>query len=527
MESSDEGATQPDAPKADTARAAGRGGLAIAAAKVSFILVGFIQQLILPRVIDVDGFGAVSRMLSVVSIVNNVMVAMSIQGVSRVVAGAPKGEEPQAYRRALTIHVVVAITAATAFAAVAGEIARRIEAPQAAIPLRIGAGVVLAYGVYAPIVGNLNGLKRFFDQAGLDIAYGWTRAILLVLGAWGAAHLLGFKGATGAAVGFVTAATLIIPVAFWRAGFGKAGQGGTTIRGYLAYLGPLFVMQLGLNLLLQTDLLLMSQAAGAEARAMGLQGVALEKAADEVVGIYRGVQLFGFLPYQILMSVQFVLFPMLARAQSEKDDAAIASYTRGGIRLALVITGLAAGVIAGLGPYVLRFAFPDKIAVNGADAIRIYAPGLGAFAILGVASAALNSLRRVIASGILTWLTAGLVYAAVTMTRPAHAFGKQLVDSTALATSCAMVAAAIVGAILLYRAAGAFASPWTLLRVLFAMGMTIALGMVMPWFGKLLVPVEALVLGIGYVVILIVTRELGAADLDVLRRVIGRGKKPA
>ncbi|HTJ82575.1 MAG TPA: oligosaccharide flippase family protein, partial [Polyangiaceae bacterium] len=290
-------------PGGDSARAAGRGGLAIAAAKVSFILVGFIQQLILPRVIDVDGFGAVSRMLSVVSIVNNVMVAMSIQGVSRVVAGAHEGEAPQAYRRALTVHVVVALAAATAFGLLAGEIARRIQAPQAATPLRIAAGVVLAYGVYAPIVGNLNGRKRFLDQAGLDIVYGWSRAALLVTGAWVAAHILGTKGATGAAAGFVIAATLIIPVAIWRGGIGQKGEGGTSTSGYLAYLGPLFVMQLGLNLLLQTDLLLLSEAAGSQARALGLEGPALEKAADEVVGIYRGVQLFGFLPYQILMSV--------------------------------------------------------------------------------------------------------------------------------------------------------------------------------------------------------------------------------
>src|SRR5690349_20806503 len=61
--------------EAETTRAAGRGGLAIAVAKVSFILFGFAQQVVLPRLLQEDGYGEVSLVLSVVSIVNNVVVA--------------------------------------------------------------------------------------------------------------------------------------------------------------------------------------------------------------------------------------------------------------------------------------------------------------------------------------------------------------------------------------------------------------------------------------------------------------------
>src|SRR5689334_15674945 len=62
------------AADADTARTAGRGGLAIAVAKVSFICFGFAQQIILPRLVGVDGYGEVSRVLAIVGIVNNVIV---------------------------------------------------------------------------------------------------------------------------------------------------------------------------------------------------------------------------------------------------------------------------------------------------------------------------------------------------------------------------------------------------------------------------------------------------------------------
>ena len=99
-----------------TARAAGRGGLAIAGAKVAFILFGFAQQLILPRLVGVDGYGQVALVLSVVSILNNVIVATSIQGVSRAVSSAPAGREDQAFRATLRVHVALAMVVSLVFA---------------------------------------------------------------------------------------------------------------------------------------------------------------------------------------------------------------------------------------------------------------------------------------------------------------------------------------------------------------------------------------------------------------------------
>ena len=45
-------------------------------------------------------------------------------------------------------------------------------------------------------------------------------------------------------------------------------------------------------------------------------------AADALAGAYGVAQLFCFLPYQLLLSVTFVLFPLLASAKRETDEAA-------------------------------------------------------------------------------------------------------------------------------------------------------------------------------------------------------------
>src|SRR5262249_41210661 len=144
----------------------------------------------------------------------------------------------------------------------------------------------------------------------LDVTY----TVLRTLGMAGAAWLFlrgGSSGVVGAAVGFVLSATTIVPIAVSLAGLGERGGAPSwTTPSYLAFLAPLALGQAFLNLLMQTDLIVLSHYAGkmAENPDIGM------KAANELVGVYRSVQLFAFLPYQLLMSISFVLFPMLARA---------------------------------------------------------------------------------------------------------------------------------------------------------------------------------------------------------------------
>lgn len=517
--------TVPGATRAEAAKAAGRGGAAIAVAKVSFVLVGFVQQLVFPRVLDEAGYGAVSRMLAVVSIVNNVVVAMSIQGVSRTVAGAREGEEGQALRRVLSVHAAVALAVSVGFALAAGALADALEAPHARVPLRVAAIVVLCYGVYAPLVGALNGRRRFYDQAGLDIFYGVSRTIAMTTGAYVAARVMGLDGALGAAIGFAGAALLIVPIALSRSGIGEAVRPNLSpttsvpsVASYAWFLLPLFVGQLGLNLLLQVDMLLLSEAAGEAAKLRGLD----VKEADKLLGPYRATQLFGFLPYQLLMSVQFVLFPLLAKARAERDEASVRAFTAQGMRLALVLTGLLGGTAAAMAPQLLRFAFPEAIAAEAAPFSRGYVLGMSALAVFGVASAALTSLRRELVTMALTLATVGLIVGGIHATRPEGAFGAELLRATAYATSGAVALGAVVAALVLRGVAGALVSPLTVVRVALGVAAAFAVASVLPTLPKILVPVAALGVGGVYAGVLVATRELGRGDLAMLKRVVGR-----
>lgn len=501
-------------------RAAGRGGLAIAVAKVSFILFGFAQQLLLPWLLGVDGYGALSIVLADVSVVNNVIVAVGIQGVSRAVASVPAAQAPEAFRRTLQIHALLAVVVAAAFFLAAPAIAAFVKAPHVTTPLRVVSGVVLLYGTYAPLVGALNGQRRFTTQAGLDIGYGAMRlasiaasAILFVRA--------GQSGVLGAAVGFVTAAAIIVPIALTATGAGRRGDAGPSAGEHLRFLLPLVLSQAALNLLMQTDLNLFRRAVGGAAAALALPVAA----ADELTGAYRGMQLFSFLPYQLLMSVSFILFPMLAKAHADGDREAARRYTMTGVRIAMLLTGLLCAPIAGLGPHVLRLAFPEAIWSQGGEGLRIHALGMGAFAILGITCAALTSLRRERWAAGLTAAAVVVVGAGCLYAVPLAPFGPRMLLHSAAATAAALTLAALLGAALLRRAAGGVVSPLVPLRVGAAVGLTIALGVRLPWLGKPAVVVEAALLGLLYLVALVLLGELGRADLATLKQAFGRKTK--
>jgi stage V sporulation protein B len=513
----------PSAPPvaAETTRTAGRGGLAIAVAKVSFIFFGFAQQAILPRLLGVDGYGEISLVISAVSVVNNVIVATSIQGVSRAVSQVPEAQADHAFRRALGVHAVLALALSAAFAAFAGPIAAFASIPHLTTHLRLLAVIILLYGLYAPLVGSLNGKRRFLDQAGLDIGYGALRLVAMV----GAAMFFlqsGRGGVLGGIIGFIAAAAIIVPVALLRTGTGKPGGASPELGPYLRFLLPLAVSQYFLNQLMQTDLLFLSRFVG---QAAGATEAGI-KAANSLRGVYRGVQLFAFLPFQLLMSVTFVLFPLLARASAEGDRSAVRSFTMTGVRLGFVLTGLMCGAVSALAPHVLHLVFPEEIWTQGGDALRILSLGMGAFSLLGITCAALSGLGRPLAAALLTALGVCLIGAGCYILIPRAELGPAMLVQAATATSAALAITAAAGGLVLHRVAGGFVPAATVVRVLGALAVAIATGSRLPWLGKVFVPFEAAAVAALYLAVLVVTRELGKADLARVLTVVRR-KAPA
>jgi hypothetical protein len=71
---------------------------------------------------------------------------------------------------------------------------------------------------------------------------------------------------------------------------------------------------------------------------------------------------------------------------------------------------------------------------------------------------------------------------------------------------------------------GAFVPAATAVRTGLALAACLGLGLVMPHVGRLVAPLLAFAVGAAYVAFLVVTREIGAADLAIVRALASKRK---
>lgn len=507
---------------------AGRGGLALAVGKLYFLAIGLVQQVLLKQLLGLAGYGAYSTASSVASITYNPVVQASIQGVSREIASHDASEQGATLRRVLVWHTLLALGLALLFVALAGVATSLLGAPHLTTTLRILGTVLFSYGVYAPLVGALNGLRRFVAQAAVDVIAATLRTAGLLGGAYLGLRLdrsgaLEMSGVEGAALGFSGVSLLLIGLGIWLAGVGRSGGASLTFGKYARFLWPVLLGQLLVNLLFQADALVLRRLGSAAAELAILDA----SAADPLVGAYRAAQLFCFLPYQLLMSVTFILFPLLAAASAEGNSASVTRTTAAGVRLAALVTALMVAPLVAVPGGLVALVYGKDAALLVAPAMRILAVGLAAFALFGVMTTALNALGRPRTSLLVTSAAVVLVFGLTVLFGYGAPLSHLLLERVATGATIAMLGATLLAGWQLASVAGSSLSRRTALRTA---GASLSAGMLLAQLtpggnghaGPVMTLALALVAVAGTLALLVVTGEVGRSDLDGARSLLRR-----
>ena len=261
--------------------------------------------------------------------------------------------------------------------------------------------------------------------------------------------------------------------------------------------------------------------AGDAARSAGLAPAL----ADPLVGAYRATQLYSFLPYQLLISVTFILFPLLAAAHRAGDRNAVARFVTTGVRIALLVAGLFVSVTSGLSGPLLRLVYSPEAALLGARPMQVLTLGFGAFAILGVLTAVLSSLGRERASATVIASAFALVVVLCFARARGAPFGEEILWQTALSTATGLVLATGSAALLVFRTTGAVVAPLTVGRVALCLATAILVARSLPQASRIATLAECALVAALYLGLLVVTRELGRGDLDMVRSVVMRRRQ--
>jgi stage V sporulation protein B len=339
------------------------------------------------------------------------------------------------------------------------------------------------------------------------VAAATLRTTGLLLGAWlfVRTHGTATTAVDAANLGFVAASLVILLTALLLTGIGRKGPGLLTGAKYAAFTLPVLGGQFLLNVLFQADSLLLRRFLAEAALGQGLG----PEAADPLVGAYRAAQMFCFLPYQLLMSVTFVLFPLLAEANGRGQEEDVKRLVHGGLRLGALATGAMLSVLLASPRGLIALVYGNDAAVLGAAAMRPLALGLSAFALVGLITSALNSLGKPAASLKVTAIATALLL------------------HVATATCVALVLTGAIAQGVLRRHAGAALHLPSLLRI----GVAVAVAafttdLASAWLGyegKLVTLAACSAAFAIYTLVLILLREVGTREVRQLRALLGAG----
>ena len=502
---------------ADAAVTAGRGVIFIALAKLYFMVAGYAIYFTLPRLLGTEVlWGNYLLVVGLVSVIDNVIVTGTIQGVSRFTA--QDDSLAQAVKRAaLKVQLVLGCSITAAYLIAAPYIAEWERDPGLASLYRLSAGIMFCYAFYAVFVGSLNGQRQFGRQAALDVTFATLRA----------AAILGFAaagwGVAGAVGGFVAAAAVILVASAFWVGLPLDTGGPTFPMGRIwRFMLKLFLYTLCLNLVMRVDLFLLKRVAGT--LGSGEAGQTMAEMASAYAGYYGTAQSLAFIPYQAILAVAFVIFPLVSRSTFEEDLTATRSYVRQTLRFSFIFAAGVAVVLMANPEAVINVPYQDRYRVGGA-ALRILAGGMVCFSMFTIINTILNGAghtRDALISGVVTLVTA---IVANGLLIPASSSPTAALTVAAWATTGAQALGMVVSALLLYRRFAASFPLATLVRVLIAMAVAMAVGWVWPEHSKLVTLVECVAVMGAYYLVLVLVREFTAKDLDSFRRVIFRKRK--
>ena len=467
-----------------------RGSALILGSKVWFIVASYGIYFGLSRLLGVEDFGRYGLVVGAVTVINMCFIKGTLQAVSKFVSEDPSRADAVKFG-ALKIQLGIGGGSFIIFFAAAGYIARLLNAPELAPYLRIAAFIILFYSFYAVFIGVLNGRREFTQQALFDISYSTLKVTLILI-------LSFFFLLKGAIVGFAGAAGLVLAGAALFVGIKKPGETyptGKILRFCLPVMTLTFVLYLSMHL----DLFM-------------LKRLAPVGEAARYAGWYTAALTFARLPFMLVVSaLALVLFPFVSRATFVEDTEKTKHYIRQGMRLTYLIMMIGTVLIASSPRVTMGLIYQTKFS-GGAPALAWICGGYLFFSLFMMALTIISGSGKPSHSLLLTLIVIVVQFIALSILIRAG-YG---IRGAAWGSSLAFITGAAASGIYLSRRLGAFMNLRSFLRITGAGLVTFFISRLLPVDGVVGLLVKDLFLIVIFGVILILTKEVGKTDRDML-----------
>lgn len=485
----------------DEKQTASRGVLWLTIAKLYFTFSGVLLLTLLPKWIgstEIERaklYGDFSVVIGVLNPLTMMMITGTIQAVSKFIS-EDETRFAGVKTEALKLQTVLGLFFAGLFFLLSDFIAATLLHDAAlALPMKTAAPIIFAYALYAALIGTLNGRKRFFAQASMDIAFATLKIGLILTLAY-----LGY-GVLGAIGGFTATALIMTFVAFFVAGHGVV-KSSISWREILRFEAWIMLFALGANLLMNLDLYLVKALLEDEA----------------LVGVYSVALQVARLPYIAVISVTFVIFPLISKTTYKKDKEGTKNYIQTTTRYTLIIAGSLALTLSATAADLLRLVFTE-IFQKGAGMLSLLAVGYFAYSLLMIFAAMISGSGKPTISFSIAFVTLCLL----------SLFGWLLIPHMGgLGAAFSVLAAFFIGQALaagyLHRRYHSGFPVLTVFRVLFTGATLYALSAFWQPQASLLIILKGILAFAFYWSLLVITREVKKADAQAFLKPFAKKK---
>ncbi|MEW6729877.1 MAG: oligosaccharide flippase family protein [Acidobacteriota bacterium] len=475
-------------------KTAGRGTIYITIAKLYFIVAGYGTYFTLPQIISPEQFGNYGIVTGIVAIINAVILGGTQQAVSKFISENPRSAE-SVKRQALWLQCLVGGGATVGYLLAAPLIANLLNDPKLATPLRWSALITLAYSFYSVYMGYLNGQRKFLWQAALDISYSTIKLVCIVT----LALVLGTV--VGAIAGFGLAALMILCLASLLTGraenqINSAPKASAFIKFQFTLLGFTLVN----NLLQKVDLILIKALASPNS-----------SLASELAGYYTALMAIANVTYQAIISIAFVIFPLISNATFEQRTEEVKTYIHQTVKYSLIVMALSATIFSANAAALLGYLYRRTVYMTGASALSIVAYGMLCFGLIHIFTAIISGSGRPRIS-----LAIGLGTLLVSIAMNSLLVPHYGLIGAATSTSIAMALGAGTAGFYIFRTFGACINLRSLICIVVAAIAARQITLILPvdLISKMIAQIAI------YLAILLLTREIGRKEIESIRKII-------
>jgi len=484
----------------------GQGTIYLMIAEVMFILSGWIIHIGSKRILGLSEYGTFGILLSLLTLYRIFLATGVNRAVSRYISRDPL-QADSIRRQALKLQIVLGIGFCIGVWLAAPLLARIWHDDAFVGYIRLTGFFLPVFGIYSVYRGTLNGFTLFGREARISIIYSLLKIALVFIlifafGYWWGDALYGAVGGYLAAIiGATILARALCPTM-------KVREGGDAfpITRIVRFAFPVVLFSFIISLIQHLDLYFV--------RAM------VKEDPGMATGYYTCAQQFARIPYMLLYALSLTIFPNIAAGTASGDNdenvaGMIRKALRGGLLLVLPIAALIGG---GAEPLIGWIYGSDSLAGGGALQFLIFGQTL--LALLMVFATIIMAQGR-------PWISFLIVIGTLLLDALLNYFLIPIygINGAAIATTLSSGAGMVCAGLVVYRRFNALLPLLSIIKIVFTSTIVfICVSLIQPE-GWLIPPVYLLLLG-GYLLLLLLFREIDKNDWKMLQSLLYKDPKP-